>query len=876
MKKKSSMMRKLMVLMMALAVVVSYSVLPMNQTFAASAKKPAKVKSLKVKALNDSETSIQLKWKKAKKAKKYQVYRATKKKGKYKKVATVKKTTYVNKGLKDGKKYFYKVRAVNGKKKGKFSAVKSATARYVAPAAAAPAQAAQVSETDPTLGAVKERKMTTTIDMTDAKYDGSVVRVWIPVPQSSSEQTIGEPAFEAPAANANSGFKTESVNGNKLLYLEWDADAAAADRTATLTFTAKRHEVSRTNLQNNPNAAISDEAKAYIDKESSMVKVNDPIVKKYAAEAVQGVADKNNTLEKARAIYDWVIANLERIDNNETLECREGSTSGEASHQFKVVGCGYGNTVQILEDHEKYGRAGGHCTDINSTFVALCRANGIPAREMFGIRLSDNATGGQHCWAQFYLPGTGWVYADPGDVCKFGVKENKKDLNMTVAQLDEARKSALTKEKTEYYWGTVDNDRIELSRGRDVVLEPAQHGDPYNTFGYPCGEFVKDGEATRIECTDAANFKYSIGCDTEINYEDMDKDSEEWAALGIPYSELSYADDYVIDVRPADAYAAGHIVGSTNVDVQEDGADAKLKEEYQKAAGKRIVLICYQGKGLAGRGMQSLNKSGADMSKVTYLIGGANGLAGSDNAANLGVGYGDFDNANAEYKVDGSGDVIVDVRPAAQYNAAHIPGAVGVDVSDGISDEDGAKLTSLLESVPEGKKLVVVCVKGVGLAKNTFAYYQGAGKDMKNVTYLIGGATGVSDSDKASWIPTFFSLDVNSDTWKSYGMSKDNLDPEIDCVVDVRKAADFANGKIEGSINVPTDGTEIVKGSDAAKALEEAFEDAYGSSETVVLICYGGNVYAKRAMDYLYNTYPGINTNDVTFLIGGYNGWIAE
>lgn len=128
-------MRKLMVLMMAFAVVVSYSVLPMNQAFAAS-KRPAKVKNLKVAALNDSETSIQLKWKKVKKAKKYQVYRATKKKGKFKKVATVKTNSYVNKGLKDGKKYYYKVRAVNGKKKGKFSAKKSAKAKYVAPAPA--------------------------------------------------------------------------------------------------------------------------------------------------------------------------------------------------------------------------------------------------------------------------------------------------------------------------------------------------------------------------------------------------------------------------------------------------------------------------------------------------------------------------------------------------------------------------------------------------------------------------------------------------------------------------------------------------------------------------------------------------------------------
>ncbi|VFS54834.1 Transglutaminase-like superfamily [Kluyvera cryocrescens] len=48
-----------------------------------------------------------------------------------------------------------------------------------------------------------------------------------------------------------------------------------------------------------------------------------------------------------------------------------------------VIGCGTGDVGEIL----KTGKLGGKCTDINSVFVALCRAVGIPAREMFGIRL---------------------------------------------------------------------------------------------------------------------------------------------------------------------------------------------------------------------------------------------------------------------------------------------------------------------------------------------------------------------------------------------------------------------------------------------------------------------------------------------------------
>ncbi|MCQ4637925.1 hypothetical protein NE619_14410 [Anaerovorax odorimutans] len=78
---------------------------------AAAATLPGKVTMKKPKAGKKKAT---IKWRKRNDADKYQIYRAVKKNGAYKKVKTTSKkaSSWTNKKLKKGKKYYYKVRAV--------------------------------------------------------------------------------------------------------------------------------------------------------------------------------------------------------------------------------------------------------------------------------------------------------------------------------------------------------------------------------------------------------------------------------------------------------------------------------------------------------------------------------------------------------------------------------------------------------------------------------------------------------------------------------------------------------------------------------------------------------------------------------------------
>lgn len=197
-------------------------------------------------------------------------------------------------------------------------------------------------------------------------------------------------------------------------------------------------------------------------------------VKEYAIKITKG---KKTTLAKARAIYDWIVENMYRDPD--------------------IKGCGFGEVERLLETR------GGKCGDIHSVFVALARSVGVPSREIFGIRIPKGKEGDmtktQHCWAEFYMPGYGWVPVDPSDVRKAMLEKKITDTKDV-------------KDLIEYFFGAVEENRIAYQTGRDITLSPAQKGGKLNYFMYPYAE--ADGKPLNEDL-----FGFNIGY--KINFKEL-------------------------------------------------------------------------------------------------------------------------------------------------------------------------------------------------------------------------------------------------------------------------------------------------------------------------------------------------------------------
>lgn len=304
--------------------------------------------------------------------------------------------------------------------------------------------------------------ITMTFDLSD-KSATAETELWLPYPVSDRDQTITD--VKITGDYATSAVYADAAYSTPMLYARWDKGTAS--RKLTFSFKADRKEVIRRDFPFKEAAWDSADYTQYLSATKSA-----PIDGEVWIQALKITAGKRTVREKAKAIYDWTCENTYRDPNTK--------------------GCGAGDACAMLKN------PGGKCADIHTLFVALARAAGVPAREVFGIRMGkkerEEITTLQHCWAEFYLPGYGWVPVDAADVRKAMLTENLK--------LEDAK----TAEYRDYFWGSIDPYRVKLSVGRDLTLNPPQPGGPLNYFMYP---FARTGDKI-LDWLDPASFKYSI------------------------------------------------------------------------------------------------------------------------------------------------------------------------------------------------------------------------------------------------------------------------------------------------------------------------------------------------------------------------------
>ncbi len=310
----------------------------------------------------------------------------------------------------------------------------------------------------PAPGAWRTFEVTTRLDLLMPE---GATQAWIPLASMNAPDWF-QPKGSDWTTNGKANALTSG--GADILHVEWGArdravDLAKPGAVAPLSEAERRLYLAATDLV-----------------------PTDGIVK-HTADRIVGFAKSD--LAKARAIYDWVVDN----------SYRRASTRG----------CGVGDVAALL----KSGDLGGKCADLNALFVGLARAAGIPARDVYGLRIapsrfgykslganSEMVTRAQHCRAEVFLDGFGWVPMDPADVRKVVLEEPPGNLAVSDAKVAAARKAL---------FGSWETNWLAYNCAHDVALPGSKVG-KVGFLMYPEAET----NGARLDALDPENFRYTI------------------------------------------------------------------------------------------------------------------------------------------------------------------------------------------------------------------------------------------------------------------------------------------------------------------------------------------------------------------------------
>jgi len=302
-------------------------------------------------------------------------------------------------------------------------------------------------------------------------------RVWLPTPltvDTPYQKSLGS-TFNAEGADGKA--QADPAWGLGVVWAEW---APGAKPVFTLVSRFATRDVAVDLAR--PGKVATDRAELARYLKATELLPTDGIVKSTAMDITKGA---KGDLEKARALYDWICDNTFR--NPDTR------------------GCGTGDIKYMLETKNLSGK----CADLNALYVGLARAAGLPARDVYGIRVAksahgykslgagtENITKAQHCRAEVFLSDFGWVPVDPADVRKVVLEEPPGNLPVSDEKVTKARARL---------FGSWEMNWLAYNFAHDVALPGATKGTvPF--FMYPQCETAEG----RLDSLDPDNFKYRI------------------------------------------------------------------------------------------------------------------------------------------------------------------------------------------------------------------------------------------------------------------------------------------------------------------------------------------------------------------------------
>lgn len=259
-----------------------------------------------------------------------------------------------------------------------------------------------------------------------------VIRIWFPLPvETESQRNITVTNLSYPEYRVKGPFTTGDIG---YVYYEIPAEKIPGDLVLTADIAFTSYEQS---FRIDPAAVGSYTMSDPEYHDYTVSERNIGITDAVRARAQAIVADETNPYLQAQKIYRWMLSTY---------------TYSHVPHISLDT-----RQPKIAESAYMFDTSHGDCGTQSMLFAALCRSLGIPARATGGYQMLITKTPSPHFWAQYYVPGYGWVptdltLAEGGEW--FDIPDEKRELFRS------------------YYAGSLDPARLVFQKKIDLPLDP--------------------------------------------------------------------------------------------------------------------------------------------------------------------------------------------------------------------------------------------------------------------------------------------------------------------------------------------------------------------------------------------------------------------